>query len=458
MNGSLRLNSAEGNQTSPRDVVSQRDNDTLREGTIVRRVSPWNSWHQVSEILRLIRSGDARTRPEFSDMTRLGRNVVSKHILAAQQLQLIEPDGTGRARGGRAAEVWRFRSEAGHVLVGILGIARMRVALTTLDGTPVAESDFAWPVPEDAEATCERMAEEMSRLLLETNVDRPWGIALGMPMPVDFVTGRSADPVAPMGFHDRWPAAFDARSWFTNRFELPVWADAVANLMALGAAAADDAPDNLVFVRVGTGLGSGLVANGGVLRGESWVAGELNHIAVSTDPSRICLCGRVGCLETVASGWAMIADARAALSEGRSRFLASAADEAEINLDVIAEGARLGDGACTEIVTRAGESLGRVLAAMVAWLNPAEIIVGGFKFAQSDLFRSAISRAVHLETLSASAAGLRISAGHPAQAEALAGGARLVTDSLLTPGNLAEWGPVGHPAEARSLLDREAQA
>lgn len=83
-------------------------------------VSPQDPWYQVAEVVRLIRSGEAQTRPELADATRLGRNVITMRIQAAQEIGLVEPSGESRSRGGRAAELWQLRGDAGYIGVALL--------------------------------------------------------------------------------------------------------------------------------------------------------------------------------------------------------------------------------------------------------------------------------------------------------------------------------------------------
>ncbi len=424
---------------------------------VTENVSPQDPWYQVSEVLRLIRSGRAQTRPELADDTRLGRNVITQRIQAAQQLGLIEPDGTGRSRGGRAAEVWRFRGAAGLVCVALIGTQRFRAVVAGLDGTVIGRTDVAWPVARGPEATCERIAEELDRLLTDAGLGRPWGVAVGLPAPVDFTTGQSVDPVAPSASAGRWPRDFDVRGWFSRRYQAPAWVDAVSNLMALGASVAPGAPQDLLFVRLGTGLGAGIVSGGRLHRGAAWIAGELNHVKVADDADRLCLCGHIGCLDAYASGWTMLRDADAAVAEGRSPYLADAASRGVLTLDALSEGARLGDVACREIVIRSAESLGAVLAGFAMWFNPAEIVIGGFRIAQDELFLLTVNRTLRLNALAATMASLRVRAGDPDQAEAIAGAVEMVTDALVSAAYLAEWGPVGSPTDALALRERPEQ-
>ena len=420
-------------------------------------ISQQDPWVQVSEVVRLIRTGKAQTRPELADATRLGRNVISQRIQTAQDLGLVEPSGAARSRGGRAAEVWEFRGDAGHILVGLVGSSAFTIALTNLSGHLDARSDVAWKHEDDPEPAVGRMAAEMRSLLAAHPVDRLWEIGVGTPAPINFTTGRSADPVPVTALNYRMPADFDVRRWFIDEFETPAWTDSVVHLATLGATTAPDAPPDMVYIRIGTGLGCGLVSQSRIHRGATWIAGELNHITMSDDPQRICHCGRIGCLETYSSGWAMVGDARRALAEGRSPYLARIAQVRELELADIDAGVKFGDSACVEVVVRAADMLGRALASLITLFNPARVTIGGFPISRNGLLQRVVERTIRANTLAASVANLEIMLGDPAQGDGITGGAELVTDALLSPEYLADWGPHGSPVKVPELLSRQVQ-
>ncbi|WP_194793310.1 ROK family protein [Raineyella fluvialis] len=411
-------------------------------------------WAQVSEILRLIRTGHAQTRPELADATRLGRNVITLRIQAAEELALIRPSGDLRSRGGRAAEVWEFRGEEGRILIGTLGVDRFRVALADLSGTLLESRVVEFPLTADPLRTCTRIAEEMEAVLATQEEGDLWGVGLGMLAPVNAVTGRSTDPVTSTQMV-RWPKDFDIRHWFTQRMQVPVWVESVSNLMALGGAEAPGAPADLIFVRMDKGVGSGIISGGKLHRGADWVAGEITHIAVSDDPRRICMCGRIGCLDAFAGEWAIEADAKHALAEGRSPYLTN---HPTATVDDVVAGAGSGDVACTEIVLRAAEAMGRALAAVVTWFNPRRVVVGGSALAVDPLFRSTLSRTLHARALGASVEHLELEVGARDRVEEVYGAVAMVRDALLSPDILAEWAPVGSPRKAPALLTRETQS
>ncbi len=419
-------------------------------------IPPQDLWLQVSEILRLIRTGRAQTRPELADVSRLGRNVVTLRLQNASELGLVAPSGESRSRGGRAADVWEFNGTAGYVLAGLQGQTGFRVALGDLNLNIVDSRRVEWELTRDPVETCERMAVEMEALLAEHGSPPVWGMGLGMLAPVDYSLGISRDPVTGSAALLRWPVDFEIRNWFMQRLKVPAWVESLSNLMAAGAFAEPDAPDDLVFVRMDRGVGSGIMADGRIHRGADWLAGEITHMVVEPDPDRVCQCGRVGCLDAYAGSWAIEVHGRKAVAEGRSRYLRGIGIDALTARDVVI-GAESGDLACVDIIRQAGDATGRVLASVVTWFNPRRVVIGGNELAASRLFQDALRRALSIQALAASLENLEIRIGRPDRGEEVTGALAMVRDALLSPDYLAEWGPYGSPAAAPALLKRATQ-
>ena len=199
------------------------------------------------------------------------------------------------------------------------------------------------------------------------------------------------------------------------------------------------------------------MSGGRLHRGATWLAGELGHIAVDPSDERVCSCGRAGCLGAYVGAWPMVRDGDRAASSGASSHLAAIATSRPITLDDIAEGARLGDRPCVEIVTGAARRLGLGIAGIVSWFNPAALIVGGVAITQSPLFWHTVERTLWTSVLGASIATLELRQGDPDQLEGIVGAATMVADGLLSPGYLTEWGPAGSPVLTPTLLHRSEQ-
>ena len=137
--------------------------------------------------------------------------------------------------------------------------------------------------------------------------------------------------------------------------------------------------DHLMFVKVATGIGSGIISDGQLRRGAQGAAGDLGHIHVPHDVDAVCRCGNVGCLEAVASGAAVASQLRAAGVDA-----ASSRDVAAL--------VRGGSVLATQLVREAGRTIGEVLASAVSLLNPSVIVIGGSLPAAGDPCSPACAR------------------------------------------------------------------
>jgi glucokinase len=155
--------------------------------------------------------------------------------------------------------------------------------------------------------------------------------------------------------------------------------DANAAALAESRCGAGRGVRELLYVQASTGIGAGLVVNGALYRGGGGGAGELGHVVV--DPNGpLCACGKRGCLESIAAGWAIGRDGREALarSEGGSRLRSlAAARDGVVDAELVIAAARAGDGAAKEIVARAFTALGIAIAGAVNLLDPELIVLGG---------------------------------------------------------------------------------
>jgi len=274
-----------------------------------------------------------------------------------------------------------------------------------------------------------------------------WGIAIGVPGPVEFATGRpSAPPIMP-----GWDG-YPVRDRLAARYDVPVWVDNEVNLMALGELRSGLAHGerDLVYVKIGTGIGAGLVSGGRLHRGAQGCAGDIGHVAVVDDPTIICRCGNVGCLEAVAGGAALARAGHAAATSGRSPYLAELLTAARpIEARDIAVAADHGDPFSVDLLTRSGQLVGRTLATLVNFYNPSLVVIGGGVSQAGDGLLAAIRQAVYRRSLPLATRDLRIVRSSSYDRVGLVGAAAVVVDELFSRDLLGRWidqaSPAGHP-------------
>jgi glucokinase-like ROK family protein len=399
------------------------------------------------KVLDLVRLGTAATRPELIHHSGLGRTVVVQRVSQLLESGLLSEGKHAASTGGRPARVLRFRADAGSILAVDLGATSLAVGITDLAGSLAASYEEPCDISDGPEAVLGRAEELLDDLLAARATSAPpvWGVGMGLPGPVEYAYGR---PIAPpiMPGWDGYPV----RDRLARRYDVPVWVDNDVNLMALGELRLGGARGerDVVYVKIGTGIGAGLISGGSLHRGAQGAAGDVGHIAVVDDDSVICRCGNVGCLEAVAGGAALGKLATDAARRGRSQFLAKRLSESGsgvLEARDLGLAAMHGDALAVEIYGRTGRHVGRMLATMVNFYNPSLVIIGGGVASVGDLLLASIRETVYRRSLPLATRDLRIVRSALADLSGLHGAALTVIDELFSRRRLPLWISNGSP-------------
>lgn len=331
----------------------------------------------VLTVVDLVRRGRASTRQQLAQMTGMGRNTISSLLNTAVALGLIAPNGSGPSTGGRAPATWRFRQEDGLVLVAGVHSSTLRLAVTDLGGAPVECRTLPWSITRGPAPT---LAEAAARLRdMVGPLDRPvWAAGASLPGPIDQESGRPTAPPIMPGWDD-----FDVVAVMEEALGVPAVTSNDVNTMLLGHAVtlqdqAHRRPRDILYLQVGTGIGAGLMSNGLLHRGADGAAGDIGHVRVTGNDAVVCRCGRTGCLEAVAGGWAVMRDARRAGAEGTSPFLRERlADSGDLTIDDVVAGVTAGDTECVTLMVRSATAVGDALAMIVSFFNPGRVVLAG---------------------------------------------------------------------------------
>ncbi|MEO8229140.1 MAG: ROK family protein [Chloroflexota bacterium] len=392
----------------------------------------------LAAVLDVVRHGHAKSRLEIAQRTGLSRAIVAIRVAELVDLGLLSASGVAPSTGGRPPRRLRFVAGAGHVLVADLGATSIDVAAIDLGGEILRQLAEPADIAAGPETVLARVEWLFDRLVAEAEVPGPLvGIGIGLPGPVEFRTGR---PIAPpiMPGWDGYPV----RERFAARHDVPVWVDNDVNTMAVGEERHGIARghQNMVFVKIGTGIGAGLISDGQLHRGSQGSAGDVGHIQVADDRAIVCRCGKIGCLEAVAGGSALARDAEAAARSGRSERLAAALARGPVRAEDVAEAAAHGDPVAVELLERAGRNVGRMLASVVNFFNPSLIVIGGGVAGAGDVLIAAIREVVYARSLPLATRDLRIERSALGDRAGVLGAAAIVLDELLSAERLEMWG------------------
>src|SRR6478672_10492786 len=323
-------------------------NETLRESAAPAT---------AGQLLELVRTGRASTRSDLRRLTGLSRTAVVSRVSTLTSAGLVLLGEELASTGGRPPGALVFNKDAGVVTAVAIGRSRSQLGVFDLEGTELAADSDDHRVGVGPDELMPRVAERLAGLL--GNVEAPVaGFGLSLPGTVDALRGLSIDSPVMAGWN-----GVELAPYLSGLADAPLFVgndcDVLARSELLGRPGA--LRDALV-VKASTGLGLGIVAEGRVLSGHRGAAGEIGHTWIEAADGLPCRCGRTGCLEAVAGGWALVgrlADRRV----GHVR-------------DLVALALR-GDAEARGLLRESGRRLGELLAVAINLLNPATVVVGG---------------------------------------------------------------------------------
>lgn len=261
--------------------------------------------------------------------------------------------------------------------IGIdVGGTNVKIALVDSNGKIGYSNTIPTRAEMGYEYTINNMKQAIRDLLTETKLSAKdiEGIGFGLPGQVDFKSGVVRLITNIPGWVE-----IPLAKMIEDEFHIPTRIDNDVRCAALGELnfGAGKGCQNLICITVGTGIGSGLIVNGKLVRGAANAAGEIGHIKLQMHDGPICGCGDTGCMEAFASGPAIVAMAEDYIKGGKSTKFREMANGNDITPFIVAEAAKAGDAVAKRIFTRMGEYIGIGMASVVNLLNPERIIVGG---------------------------------------------------------------------------------
>jgi predicted NBD/HSP70 family sugar kinase len=371
-------------------------------------------------LLALYRTVGPLTRSEVSERTGWARMTVNTRLDRLVELGLLTPHGQTTASRGRPATRFRFHTGRGALLVADIGASAMRLALCDLGGNVRRRVDAVVDIADGPDLVLGEVERHFDRMLEEEGAaDAVWGVGVSVPGPVEYATGTVVDPPIMTGWNGtRVPDRLGPR------FDAPVVVEKDVNAMARGEQVTcyPEVAD-LLFVKIGTGVGTGVIAHGAVLRGAQGAAGDIGHTWADAEDARprlLCRCGKQGCVESYASGWAIVRDL-------------AAAGHPVSSVDQVVELVLHGDPVATSLVRDAGLVIGASLAHVVSLLNPSVIVVGGQLAAADEHLLAGIRERIYARSLPLATRNLRIARSQLDGDAGVLGLAHGLADTVLSP-------------------------
>lgn len=317
-----------------------------------------------SVIARMIADGVTVSRREIVRTTGLARSTIDGHLKVLLDAGLIEDGGMGSPGSrGRPAQVFKVSAGRGVVLVADVTPETTQLAITTLDKMVVGRDEVSMHVDEGPVPLLTAITNTFEKLLAANGLTLRdcLTISIGLPGPVDSHLGYAVRPPMMPGWD-----GFSVCKFMAEHFMCDVIVDNDVNLMALGEARAyGGAHLPLLLINIGAGVGAGFVSESGLLlHGADGAAADIGHIQVREMGDILCNCGNRGCLEAVASVGAMASRLSEALKE-------------PVSSQELIDRLMLGDATTVNIVRETAAVLGRAIADLVNFCNPARIVVVG---------------------------------------------------------------------------------
>jgi len=411
----------------------------------LRRTEPGRPRPLADAVLRLIWQERRISRAEIARRARLSRSTVSEIVGEILPLGIVAEVGEGLSQGGRRPIVLEFQDGACGILGVEMGATHVVAALTDLRGNVLAWESRAHPVRTDPDGTRRLIAELCRRCLAApAGAGRPLvGIGVAVPSPVD--------PSQPDRLSTIVLPAWEARLGLDDlarQLGAPLMVDNDANLGALAEHwwGVGRGVDDLAYIKVAMGIGSGHVIGGEIYRGATGVAGEIGHLSI--DPQgKPCICGLRGCLVTLVGGPALVARA----TELSASFPDSRLAGRKITVRELEDAALAGDALARTVTQEAAGHLGRAVAGLLNIMNPSLVIVGGDLARLGDLLLDPLRETVKSRTLVSSVAAAEIRASDLGERAIAVGAATMVLKAALEDSRL-------FPAVAGGAPDRPQAA
>ncbi|PRY01556.1 ROK family transcriptional regulator [Allonocardiopsis opalescens] len=370
------------------------------------------------DVLQLIRRGAATSRTDLARLTGLARSTISQRVDALIAHGLAVETDDGESTGGRPPKLLRLSTDDNVVLGVDLGATHCRLALMDIGGAVLAVREDPILISDGPDVVLGHVDRALHDLLESTGrpVETLRTIGIGVPGPVEFASGRLINPPIMPGWNE-----YAIPDFFTRRYDVRVLVDNDVNVLALGEQRLcyPDA-QYLLFVKIGTGIGCGIIVDGRLHRGAQGSAGDIGHIRVSGHEEAACRCGNTACLEAVAGGGALAQ---------RVTQLGYPAENGRAVVDLVAAG----NVEALRLVRDAGRLIGEVLAGLVNFFNPETIVVGGVMARVHEQLLAGIREVIYRRSLPLATHDLEVLPSRSGEDAGVVGAGHLAIDHYLAP-------------------------
>jgi glucokinase-like ROK family protein len=382
-----------------------------------------------ARLLAQLRDEGPLSKAQLADRLQVSRTTIAGEVARLAELGLAQEAGPAASRGGRRSTLVDLASDIRFAGISI-GATGLSVGITDGRLAVLATRHTACDIRQGPEIVLASALGLLREVMAEVGVERPMGVGIGVPGPVDYHRGVSVSPPIMPGW-DGYPV----RDAVSRELGCPAVLDNDVNVLAVGeqhAGVARSARDFL-FVKIGTGIGCGIVVDGELYRGVDGCAGDIGHIRVD-DFGPTCACGNTGCLEAFSGGAALARDATAAARAGRSPALAALLEaKGELTAADVGLAVAQGDAQAVQLIRDSGQRIGQVLASLVSFFNPGLIVIGGRVTGLGHALLAEIRGVTYRRSLPLATGSLPIVLSELGDEGGVIGAARLISGSVYAP-------------------------
>ena len=318
------------------------------------------------------------TRQEIQALTGLSRVTVSQSVQELLADGVLVEANSLPSSGGRKASSLAINPSHGFIAIAYFSATSLSIAVANLAGEIIKIKTAEVKIELGPEIALPLAVDSLTELLKGISKSKLLGIVIGVPGPVDHLNGTVINPPIMKGWD-----GINIVNFFERKFKVKVFLENEVNLMAIAEhRMIYPEIENLLLVKMSTGIGSGLIINNKLFRGAQGSAGDIGHIQIDALKDLPCRCGHYACVESFSSGWALIEKLKKS-----KRNVESTAD--------IVTFARQGDAEITRLLTEAAGYIGHAIADAVNLINPSKIIIQGRLVEASDRVLATIKEVVY---------------------------------------------------------------
>lgn len=368
-------------------------------------------------------------RAELTDLLDVSRSRLSPEVGHLVTKKVVREMDSSTSTGGRRATRLALADATFGVVAGIdVDPGGVSLVLMYLDGTVVARRLLSCSDPSEPGPTLKAIDTALKSAVSAAGAPlRLIGVSIAAD--IDNL-GQVSEPPPTM---PAW-AGVSIAQHFTRRFGVPAYVENDVNVLAVAERARGGPASrlhNYAVVKVGSGVGCGLMVNGTLARGSDGYAGDLGHVCIDPASEVVCACGNTGCLEALVSAPALIREAGALADSGQSPVLAEMRRAAPLTLEAIGAAAQREDPEATAMLRRAGRHVGFAIAGLVTIFNPAAVFLSTGIRGAEDVVLSAVRQRVYEHARPAGTRHLVIGTCHLGRDDGAVGAAEYACRALV---------------------------